>query len=63
MSDALSVRLIGMNSGYMNDYIEYVGDRLLNMLGYEKYFNKKKHNFYYTFPWTNLNFGLVPEEL
>ncbi len=41
MTDALPVRLIGMNSDMMCDYIEYVGDRLLSMLGYKKIFNKK----------------------
>ncbi len=41
MIDALPIRLIGMNNELMNDYIEYIGDRLLNMLGYKKIYNKK----------------------
>lgn len=41
MNDALPVKLIGMNSDDMSDYIEYIGDRLLYMLGYKKLFNKK----------------------
>lgn len=41
MTDALPVRLIGMNSESMNDYIEYVADRLSIMLGYTKIYNKK----------------------
>ena len=41
MTDAIPVKLIGMNSDHMNDYIEYIGDRLLGMLGYKKIFNKK----------------------
>ena len=41
MTDALPVRLIGMNSESMNDYIEYVADRLSIMLGYNKIYNKK----------------------
>lgn len=40
MIDAIPVRLIGMNSDMMKDYIEYIGDRLLCMLGYKKIFNK-----------------------
>lgn len=41
MTDALPVKLIGMNSDHMNDYIEYIGDRLLGMLGHKRIFNKK----------------------
>lgn len=41
MSDALPVKLIGMNKDSMCDYIEYVGDRLLNMLGHNKIYNKQ----------------------
>lgn len=41
MTDAIPVKLIGMNSDHMNDYIEYIGDRLLGMLGYKKIYNKK----------------------
>lgn len=38
--DALPCRLIGMNASLMSDYIEYVADRLLTQLGYEKIWNK-----------------------
>ena len=41
MTDAIPVKLIGMNNDHMNDYIEYIGDRLLGMLGYKKIYNKK----------------------
>ena len=37
--DALPVRLIGMNSELMSQYIEFVADRLLVELGNEKIFN------------------------
>lgn len=37
--DALPVRLIGMNSDLMSQYIEFVADRLLQELGNEKVFN------------------------
>lgn len=37
--DALPVRLIGMNSELMSQYIEFVADRLLQELGCEKQFN------------------------
>lgn len=37
--DALPVRLIGMNSELMSQYIEFVADRLLLELGCEKQFN------------------------
>ena len=39
VSDALPVSLIGMNSGMMCEYIEFVADRLLVALGLEKQFN------------------------
>lgn len=39
MNDALPVRLIGMNSNSMCEYIEYVADRLIVDLGYKKYYN------------------------
>lgn len=46
MTDALPVKLIGMNSEEMSDYLEYVADRLLGDLGYNKLFNKKNpYNF------------------
>ena len=38
--DALPCRLIGMNADLMSDYIEYVADRLLTQLGYDKVWNK-----------------------
>ncbi len=41
MTDALPVRLIGMNGDMMCDYIEYVADIILSMLGHKKYYNKK----------------------
>jgi ribonucleoside-diphosphate reductase beta chain len=37
--DALPVKLIGMNSDMMAQYIEYVADRLLQELGNDKVFN------------------------
>ncbi len=37
--DALPVKLIGMNSDLMSQYIEFVADRLLTELGNEKIFN------------------------
>lgn len=41
MTDALPVKLIGMNDEQMCDYIYYVADRLLSMLGYKKMYDKK----------------------
>ena len=38
--DALPVKLIGMNSEMMGQYIEFVADRLLSELGNEKVYNK-----------------------
>jgi ribonucleoside-diphosphate reductase beta chain len=37
--DALPVKLIGMNSDLMSQYIEFVADRLLQELGNEKVYN------------------------
>jgi ribonucleoside-diphosphate reductase beta chain len=37
--DALPVKLIGMNSDLMSQYIEFVADRLLSELQCEKHFN------------------------
>jgi len=37
--DALPCRLIGMNSQLMSQYIEFVADRLLLQLGYDKIYN------------------------
>ncbi|KAH9846515.1 ribonucleotide reductase small subunit [Lenzites betulinus] len=39
LTDALPVALIGMNSKLMNQYIEFVADRLLVALGGEKHYN------------------------
>jgi ribonucleotide reductase beta subunit family protein with ferritin-like domain len=39
VTEALPVELIGMNSGLMAQYIEFVADRLLFALGYQKYYN------------------------
>ena len=39
VTDAIPVRLIGMNSDLMGQYIEFVADRLLNELGNEKVYN------------------------
>lgn len=38
--ESLPCRLIGMNSDLMSDYIEFVSDRLLLQLGYNKLYNK-----------------------
>ena len=37
--EALPCKLIGMNSSLMSQYIEFVADRLLVQLGYEKLYN------------------------
>ena len=37
--EALPCRLIGMNAKLMSQYIEYVADRLLSQLGYDKLYN------------------------
>lgn len=39
VTDALPVNLIGMNANLMNQYIEFVADRLLVALGYPKVYN------------------------
>jgi ribonucleoside-diphosphate reductase beta chain len=39
VTDALPVRLIGMNSDLMAQYIEFVADRLLQELGSDKVYN------------------------
>jgi len=41
MDDALPIRLLGMNSDNMGEYIEYVADRLFVELGYQKYYKTK----------------------
>jgi len=40
-TESLPVRLIGMNSDLMKSYIEYIADRLVVDLGYEKIYNSK----------------------
>ena len=39
ITESLPCDLIGMNKGLMKQYIEYVSDRLLLMLGLDKIFN------------------------
>lgn len=39
VTDAIPVRLIGMNADMMCQYIEFVADRLLEALGYSKVYN------------------------
>lgn len=39
--DSLPVDLIGMNSALMGQYVEFVADYLLDLLGYEKFYNSK----------------------
>jgi ribonucleotide reductase beta subunit family protein with ferritin-like domain len=39
VSESLPVELIGMNSKLMQQYIEFVADRLIYALGYSKYYN------------------------
>ena len=41
LTEALPVRLIGMNAELMGEYIKFVADRLLVALGYEKYYKVK----------------------
>lgn len=41
MTDAIPVKLIGMSSELMNEYIEYTADQLIVDLGYNKLFNTK----------------------
>ena len=40
ITEALPARLIGMNDSLMIDYIEFIADRLLLMLGYKRIYNK-----------------------
>ncbi len=49
VSDALPVKLIGMNDELMCQYIEYVADRLLVSLGNPKIYNAEN-----PFPWMDL---------
>ena len=39
INEALSCRLIGMNADLMKQYIEFVADRLVVQLGYDKIYN------------------------
>ena len=39
ITDALPVELIGMNSNLMKQYIEFIADRLIDALGYEKLYH------------------------
>ena len=41
ITESLPCNLIGMNSGLMTEYIEFVADRLLQQLGYNKLYNAK----------------------
>ena len=49
VQDALPVSLIGMNSDSMCQYIEFVSDRLLISLGYNKIYNSQN-----PFPWMEM---------
>jgi len=49
VTDALPVSLIGMNSGLMSEYIEFVADRLLVSLGNESFYGTAN-----PFPWMDL---------
>lgn len=41
MKDALNVAIIGMNAAQMEEYIEFVADYFLNMLGFDKMYHTK----------------------
>lgn len=41
ITDSIPCKLIGMNAILMKQYIEYVADRLLLQLGYDKFYNSK----------------------
>jgi len=47
--DALPLALIGMNASLMSQYVEFVADRLLRSLGYQKHFYTAN-----PFPWMEL---------
>ena len=51
ITESLPCNLIGMNMDLMKQYIEYVSDRLLLMLGLEKVYNSSN-----PFPWMELIF-------
>jgi ribonucleotide reductase beta subunit family protein with ferritin-like domain len=41
ITEAIPCRLIGMNASLMTEYIEFVADRLVVQLGYEKIYHTK----------------------
>lgn len=41
LTEALPCKLIGMNAGFMGEYIEFVADRLLGALGVARVYNAK----------------------
>lgn len=41
ITESIPCSMIGMNAGMMTDYILYVADRVMKMLGYEPIYNKK----------------------
>ena len=46
ITEAIPCRLIGMNASLMTEYIEFVADRLVVQLGYEKmYYTKNPFDF------------------
>jgi ribonucleoside-diphosphate reductase beta chain len=45
--DSLKVDLIGMNASLMYAHVEFMADRLLSMLGYEKRYNQAKTPFHF----------------
>ena len=45
ITEALPVKLIGMNSDLMKQYIEFVADRLFVALGHDKHYGIKSHPF------------------
>ena len=47
--DSLPCKLLGMNSQMMGEYIEFVADRLILQLGYDKIYNTEN-----PFPWMEL---------
>jgi len=65
MTESLPVKLIGMNSDLMADYIRYIGDRTLVMFGCNKYYNvSNPFNFMETIGQTDKTnfFELRPHE-
>ena len=44
--EALPCKLISMNSKLMSEYIEFIADRLITQLGYDKIYNTLKLSFY-----------------